>query len=150
MLCENCGKKNVTSIFLPPNEKKLKYLCGECYKKLNSDLELEKFAYSYIKSIKIDSKCNNCGTTFGEFEKSGLFGCSECYNAFKEYINNNVLNLVKEPKFLGKKPNMYYIESEIKNLETMIEICLKNGDLNRATKYGKELDDLKESCYGRL
>ena len=150
MLCENCGKKNVTSIFLPPNQKKLKYLCGECYKKFNADLELERFAYSNAMSIKIDEMCKTCGTTFKEFEKSGLFGCMDCYKAFKEYIDLHILSIFKEKKFLGKKPNVYYIESEIKNLEHLVEICLKNGDLNRATKYGKELDELKDKRYGRL
>ena len=150
MLCENCGKKNATSIFMPPNQNKLKYLCGECYKRYNSDLELEKFAYSGAMSVKIESVCKTCGTTFDEFEKSGLFGCMDCYKAFDEYIKLNILSNFKEKKFLGKKPNAYYIESEIKNLEKLIEICLKNGDLNRATKYGKELDKLKEEQYGRL
>ena len=135
---------------MPPNQTKLKYLCGECYKKLNADLELEKFAHSNASSIKIEEKCKNCGTTFEEFKQSGLFGCSDCYEAFKEYINNNILVNVKEPKFLGKKPNVYYLECEIKNLESMVELCLKNGDLNRATKYGKELDELKDKRYGRL
>ena len=150
MLCENCGKKNVTSIFMPPNETKLKYLCGECYKKLNSDLELEKFAYSNANSVKIDATCKTCGTTYEEFEKTGLFGCMDCYKAFADYINNQIMCMFKNTRFSGKKPNTYYIDCEIKNLEQLIEACLKNGDYNRATRYGKELDELKETRYGRL
>ena len=142
MLCENCGKKDATSIFMPPNSNKLKYLCGACYKKINNDIELEQFVYSETKNIKGDEVCTNCGTSLKEFEKTELFGCSECYKTFYKYIKENFLPLFKEQKYLGKKPNLFYVENEIKNLENLIEICLKNGNLQKATVYGKELEKL--------
>lgn len=150
MLCENCGKKNSTSIFMPPNSKKLLYLCGECYKKLNSDIDLDNLASSEVSKVKIDATCTFCGTTYKEFTKSGLFGCEKCYNAFSQVIQTQFLPMFKEQKYLGKKPNLYYVENEIKNLGQLIEICLKNGDFQRATKYGRELEQLKEEAYGRL
>lgn len=150
MLCENCGNKDATSIFMPTGSNKIKYLCGECYKKLNNDADLDRFAFSQSQNVAIDVVCSNCGTTYKEFEKSGLFGCAECYNAFSEYINKKILPMFKETKYLGRKPNMFYVESEIKNLEQLIEICLKNGNLQKATKYGKELERLKEENYDRL
>ena len=58
--------------------------------------------------------------------------------------------MFKEQKYLGKKPNLFYVEQEIKNLEQLIEICVKNGNLQKATKYGKELEKLKEVYYDRL
>lgn len=150
MLCENCGKKEATSIFMPPNENKIRYLCGECYKKINSENELDLFAYNQTKSILATKVCSNCGLTFSEFEKSGLFGCEDCYKCFDEYIKKYFLQNFKEQKYLGKKPNAFYVESEIKNLENLIEHCLKNGDYQKATIYGKELERLKEDNYGRL
>ena len=150
MLCENCGKKNATSIFMSPNSNKIKYLCGSCYKELNSDVELENFAYTKTMELTKNKVCKSCGTSFSEFEKSGLFGCADCYKTFADYIKNNFLSMFKEQKYLGKKPNLYYVESEIKNLENLIEICLKNGDLQKATKYGKELERIKGENYDRL
>ena len=94
--------------------------------------------------------CNNCGTTYKEFTKSGLFGCAECYKAFNEYINKEFLTLFKNNRYTGRKPNLFYVQSEITNLEQLIEICLKNGDYQRATLYGKELEKLKEESYDRF
>ncbi|MBE7075072.1 MAG: hypothetical protein E7376_03760 [Clostridiales bacterium] len=150
MLCENCGQKDATSIFLSPKSGKIQYLCGKCYRLLNNEVELESFALKEIKQVKFENKCISCGTTFAEFKSSGYFGCEKCYQAFQEYLNTNFLIQFKEQKYLGKKPNAYYIDKQIKELEQLIEICLKNGNLQKATKYGLEVKKLKEESYGKL
>lgn len=150
MLCENCGKKDATSIYMSPKDNKLKYLCGACYRKINNDNELDVLALKEIRDVKLEAKCLNCGETFNEFMSSGLFGCENCYDAFSEYLNNNFLTLFKEKKYLGKKPNAYYVQKQIAELEQMVEICLKNNNLQKATKYGLEIQKLKEQNYGKL
>lgn len=150
MLCENCGTKDATSIFMSPKHNKLLYLCGSCYRKLNNDVELEQFAQSQANLVSLKTVCPNCGETFEEFKSSGLFGCECCYDAFGEYLKNNFLSQFKEQKYLGKKPNAFYIDKQIKELEQMVEICLKNGNLQKATKYGLEIQKLKEQSYGKL
>lgn len=150
MLCENCKKKDATSIFISPQTGKLQYLCGICYRLLNNDVELESLAINETNKIKITAKCNSCGTSFDEFSASGLFGCAECYDTFEEFLNTNFISKFKEQSYLGKKPNAFYVEKQIKELEQMVEICLKNGDLQKATKYGLEIQKLKEQNYGTL
>ena len=150
MVCENCGLKNATSIFMSPKESKLKYLCGACYKKINNDNELENFAYVASKDYEIDATCKNCGLDFEEYKSSKLFGCDNCYYSFSEYLKKDFLQKFKEQKYLGKKPNAFYIRQEIKNLEQLIEACLKNDDYQKATKYGKELEKLKADNYDKL
>lgn len=150
MLCENCNQKDSTSIFVSPKTRQLQYLCGACYRKINNDIELETLALKATKDIKIEAKCNSCGTTFAEFKASGMFGCEECYTAFEDYLKTNFLPLFKEQKYLGKKPNAYYVQKQIKELEQMVEICLKNGNLQKATIYGKEIQKLKEQNYDKL
>lgn len=150
MLCENCGKKDATSIFMSPKDNKLKYLCGNCYRKINNDVELENLALKETNEIKIEEKCLGCGETFAEFMSSGLFGCEQCYDAFSNYLKSNFLNNFNEQKYLGKKPNAYYVQKQIKELEQMVEICLKNGNLQKATKYGIEIKKLKEQNYDKL
>lgn len=150
MLCENCGQKNATSIYMPPNENKLKYLCGACYKKINNDYDLENFAYATAHKVEIESVCKTCGKSYKEFTKTNLFGCENCYVSFNEHIKTKFLPLFKEQKYLGKKPNIFYINQEIKNLEQLIELFLKNGNYQKATMYGKELEMLKAENYDRL
>lgn len=150
MLCENCQIKYATSIFLSPKTQKLTYLCGECYRLLNNDVELDILATSETKSINLELTCKNCGTTFNEFSNSGFFGCEKCYEVFEGYLKQNVLSLFKEDQYLGKKPNLFYIQKQIKQLEQMVEICIKNGNIKKATKYGEEIQKLKEQNYGKL
>ena len=98
MLCELCGQKNATSIFMPPDENKLKYLCGQCYKKLNKDSDLENFVYAATQSCEMDSKCNCCGLSFDELKKTKQFGCENCYKVFKTEVANFLSNF-KEQKY---------------------------------------------------
>ena len=149
MLCENCNQKNATSIYMPPNDTKLKYLCGECYKKINSDKELDNFVYTTTQDVEIDAKCLTCGMLFSDAQKTHLFGCENCYKSFNLHVNN-FLGKFKEQKYLGRKPNVFYIRQEIQNLEHIIEMCLKNGDFQKATKYGIELNKLKADNYDKL
>ena len=42
------------------------------------------------------------------------------------------------------------MKRQIAELEQMVEICLKNNNLQKATKYGLEIQKLKEQNYGKL
>lgn len=150
MLCEHCNKKDATSIFLISQTGKLQYLCGACYRKINNEVELESLAIKETNNIKIEPKCPSCGTTYKEFNMSKMFGCEECYNAFEEFLKSSFLPLFKEQKYFGKKPNAYYVEKQIKELEQMVEICLKNNNFQKATQYGLEIKRLKEQNYDRF
>ena len=150
MVCEDCGKNNAVSIFISHGGANQKYLCQNCYKKCSLNTDIKDIVDLEIDRLNQNKVCNNCGTSFIEFKKSGLFGCENCYETFIDFVNGNILKSFKEKKYYGKKPNIYYIEKEYKNLEQLIEICLKNGDFARATKYSKELERLKEENYGRL
>lgn len=150
MLCENCKIKDATSMAFSDKFNRNVFLCGKCYKNINTDLALDDFANFEANKIKVETKCLNCGTTLNEFNTLGCFGCEKCYISFKDYINNNLLPLFKDKKYDGKKPENYYFSKKIKDLEQMIEICLKNGDFAKATKFGKELSALKEGNYDKL
>ena len=67
-----------------------------------------------------------------------------------KWLRKNRFMKVKEKKYLGKKPNAYYVQKQIAELEQMVEICLKNNNLQKATKYGLEIQKLKEQNYGKL
>lgn len=150
MLCENCQNKDATSIYLSPKTNKLMYLCGACYRKINNDVELESLAIKETSNIAFELKCDVCGETFEELKSSKLLGCENCYNVFKDFLADNFLHMFQEQNYLGKKPNAYYVEKQIKELEQMVEICLKNNNLQKATKYGLEIQKLKEQNYGKL
>ena len=150
MLCVRCSKKDATSIFVTPNSKEIKYLCGECYSLIKSEIEIEKLSTNAVDNVKIEQVCKNCGLTYKELINTSYFGCERCYDTFKSYIEQNIIPNFKNKKYKGKRPNAFYVEKEIKHLQQMVEICLKNNNLQKATEYGKQIQKLKEENYGRL
>lgn len=131
MLCENC-KKNEATIHITKivnGVKREANLCEKCAREkqgleFNSDfLDVgAPFTFQNILSGIVDyisqannidnnaePVCPNCGTTYSEFKKTGLLGCSQCYKNFKQTVMP-IINRVqlssehkgKIPKKLGK------------------------------------------------
>lgn len=49
-----------------------------------------------------DLVCPNCGTTFEGFRKSGLFGCSQCYDAFREKLDPMLRRVQGSTRHIGR------------------------------------------------
>jgi len=149
MICENCKKKEATSIYNLSKQKKIIYLCGGCYRELSNDVALDDFASYETSNVKVNEKCLTCGLTLTDFNKTKTFKCCDCYNHFFKYIKQNVKNFDNK-NHIGKVANSFLIQKEVKNLEQMIELCLKNNDYTRASKYGEQIKKIKEEYYGKF
>lgn len=130
MLCDIC-KKNEATVHITKiiNQDKQEFsICQECAKnmdelKLGGQMNFESpFSFQNILSgimdyvnentksnIIYEPTCNNCGTTYSEFKKHGLLGCSECYANFSstlmpviKRIHGNMDHVGKIPKKSGK------------------------------------------------
>jgi protein arginine kinase activator len=130
MLCENC-KKNEASVHFTRiinGEKKELNICESCAKEADglqmagdmgfgssfSFLNILSGIMDYMGPSQNISKaqvitCKNCGTTYNEFKKYGLLGCSECYKSFSpaitpviKRVQGNLEHVGKIPKKLGK------------------------------------------------
>lgn len=130
MLCENCHKNEANVHFTQIiNGVKQEYnLCEICAKEvqgfsMGSDFGFgPSFSFQNILSGLMDYMsppvqvnkaqelaCKNCGTTFKDFKKNGLLGCSECYETFVQSltpvikrVQGNVEHTGKIPKKMGK------------------------------------------------
>lgn len=126
MLCEIC-KNNEANIHVTKiinGVKQEMNMCEKCARE-NDEFNIDMttpFTFQNIlsgivdymnqgnaKGNALEPVCNNCGTTYGEFKKTGLLGCSKCYETF----NRNLLPIVKRvqlnvdhagkiPKKMGK------------------------------------------------
>lgn len=47
--------------------------------------------------------CPNCGTTFEAFRKSGLFGCSQCYDTFREKLDPVLRRVQGGTRHIGRQ-----------------------------------------------
>ena len=124
MKCQNCGKNeaNIRYTQIINGEKKELALCSECAKKLGIDSEMPDFPINfnsflgdffndYVENNFLPSfentvvKCKNCGMTYDDFIKDGVFGCSECYDTFSNPIDSLLKNLHGTAKHIGRGVN---------------------------------------------
>lgn len=125
MLCENCQKNDATVHFtqIINGKKQEMRLCENCAKELNGfnisdDIGFgHSFSFQNILSGLMDYMgsaapvnkanqlaCKNCGTTYNDFKKYGLLGCSECYKSFSPAINPVIKRVQGNTEHVGKIP----------------------------------------------
>lgn len=126
MLCDKC-KKNQAKINLVKivnGEKHETWLCEECAKNISNmpffeDLGKDGKApfqglltdiltniENTVKDVPKKLVCEQCGLTYDEFEKSGILGCSNCYNVFSNNIKNKLEKSQGKTKHVGKIPKI--------------------------------------------
>jgi len=109
MKCERC-QKNEASILIAQVINGVKtehHLCQVCAAQSGYDFAFKDMVNPFLSSGMLggsifnttggipafggtaprDVVCPECGTTFEEFRKSGLLGCSRCYDAFRERLD---------------------------------------------------------------
>lgn len=89
MLCDKCGKENATIHFteIVNGVKSESNLCASC---ANSENLFTTYKEPFSFLVRTDKAsggiCPSCNTRWAQFNKTGLLGCSECYNAFEELL----------------------------------------------------------------
>ena len=123
MICDECGKPAAVRLTSIVNgEKVTRNLCGECMEDVrksmpNLDLSgLVGILASLIQATKkIDTEdpdeimivCEDCGTTYEQFQKRGLLGCTGCYRAFREPLLVLLQRVHGHTQHVGKRPGAY-------------------------------------------
>jgi len=122
IFCDEC-KKNIATVFLTKisgNEVSRVQLCEECEKRMEETTEaanLIAFLPHIISGMQgMDEQivddvlsselitCEFCGTSFNDFQKIGFLGCSQCYEAFGEALENVIQDFQEAGEHLGKMP----------------------------------------------
>lgn len=123
MKCEKCNEREA-SVYITKivnGEKTEMHLCQECAKEMNAfdDMSLftpagflssffEPFTLNTGSGYAIKEKvCPKCGTTFSDFKTKGYFGCSECYNEFKDALSPIIQRMHGKTRHVGKIPAGY-------------------------------------------
>lgn len=155
MLCDKC-KKNAATYFSTVNingNVTETHLCAECAKEYNT------FNFnSFFGSPKLDDfgfgtnqlKCN-CGYTLNDYIETGLLGCTNCYETFKDYLNQNLIKFQYGVKHVGKTPsdlNEDTTENKIKKLELKLKQAVALEDYEQASELKKQINALKEGEHG--
>ena len=140
MKCQSCGKREATVRYYENiNGKKQElHLCLECSNKLGFNNFADIFSPLFVDN-------------FSEFEddysKTGLFGCPECYNQFKDDLDELFLKIqgknrhvlldnkngkCKEKSEVKTKRKVLTKEEKIQKYKDEIKECIENEDYEKA------------------
>ena len=108
MKCSNCGKNTATITYKQNinGEVTNLNLCESCAHKLGIFNSFENIFSPMILDMDYilpeEIKCKNCGYTLSKYKTTGLFGCGNCYDTFKNEIDNILLKIQGKNRHVGK------------------------------------------------
>lgn len=166
MLCQNCNKKEAT-VHIVKNingSKSEIHLCDECAKQQDINLNvpfgiqepmsiqnlLESF-FDMMGGIAPQSlstrTCPVCNMSFEDFKRTGMFGCSNCYNTFKreampviKRIHGNIQHTGKIP---GRSGSEMKKKREIEMLKEELKAAISNEEYEKAAELRDKIRDLE-------
>lgn len=99
MKCQKCGKNIATvhTVTIVNGVKDEQYLCSECAndKKLDMSFSFPSVNDFFKEFVNSDTSlaeeklhCLSCGCSYDEFRNTGLMGCPECYDSFRNRLSS--------------------------------------------------------------
>ena len=160
MLCEKCRKnKAIIHVVKIVNGKKSEaMLCEKCARELSSmplreaisnkdnsifENKSKDFFSMFEKDNKFEVICKRCGTTYGEVEKTGKVGCSECYDSFRESLVDKVKEVQGYDEHVGKMPegekNKVINSKKVNELKEELEKAIVKEEYEKAAAIRDEI-----------
>lgn len=149
MLCENCGKRPAQKFIRNVDGKEVVVeLCPVCFRTLYAKKPGTTFTSLMGTPAREDAACPVCGTTFGEFRRTGLLGCAGCYDAFREELTSTVRGIQGKLRHTGKRPEAHTEEdydrmrayvSQRELLREQAEEAMRRHDFVTARRLQQEL-----------
>lgn len=108
MKCSNCGKNNANVSFNQNinGEVTNLHLCEECAHKLGIFNSFDDIFSPMIMDLDFmlpeEIKCKNCGYTLSKYKSTGLFGCDNCYNTFKNEVDRILKTIQGKNRHVGR------------------------------------------------
>ena len=92
--------------------------------------------------------CKNCGTSLDDFLTTGFVGCANCYNTFRDYLQEFVLDIHGRSMHKGKVPKVEASKAakrrEIERLKKLEESAASNKNYIMAEQYKNQIIVLEE------
>jgi len=162
MICEKCNKNEATVhiVKIINGVKSEVRLCERCAADisdipLNSSFEnfegfplqsilggMADYFYKNSKTqLQTDIYCKRCGMAYNEFKKTGLLGCSDCYENFSKSLNPIIKRVQGDVEHLGKIPEKSGKEIDGKNNIIKLKEELQKAILSEEYEKAAEIRD---------
>lgn len=172
MICQECNQRPAALHFtkIINGEKTEVHLCEKCAQEkgemfifngesgftfnnllaglLNIDPNFQKPSQSPFHQDEI-LQCDSCSMTFPQFLKVGRFGCSQCYETFKEQLipvlrrlhSGNWTHNGKIPKRIGGD---IYLRKQIEELKSNLKDSIAKEEFEKAAEIRDEIRKLEK------
>jgi len=168
MKCQRCNERDA-SIHLTKivnGDKNEVYLCEECARETgqlpfagNNPFAFQNLLKGLInpdispyEEYQKDYKCDNCGLTYNDFSKNGLFGCSECYKAFSNKLDPILKRIHGNNRHNGKVPKRrggtLRVKREIRELRQDMQNSVNKEDFEKAAEIRDKIKNLEDQING--
>ena len=170
MLCPECGQRPATLHFTKIiNGKKSEYhLCEVCAQEKEEYLPGQDSGFSFhqllsgLLNFDFDTgspnsssvvqpqtlRCQSCGMTYKQFSKLGRFGCSDCYDTFREYLDPIFRKMHGHTIHRGKIPSRTQgelkIRRELETLKQELERLIQTEEFEKAAEVRDKIRDLQK------
>lgn len=97
-----------------------------------------------------DLKCPKCQWTLKALRQTGRVGCPECYNVFREVIQNALENMHRGKLHVGKRPGNKGADKssslmlELMNLQKELDEVIQREEYEKAAELRDKINMLKE------
>ncbi len=154
MLCEECGKNQAEVLMttVVNGQSATRHLCRECLKKYQAgDLQALLAAILSAMAGKLqepdeetpDIICPKCGETYAEFQKTGMLGCAECYQAFRKELAPVITRVQGRSQHAGRRPPVSEEEqarqTKMEELRSLMEAAVAEENFEEAARLRDEL-----------
>ena len=154
MLCEECGKNQAEVVMttVVNGQSATRHLCRECLKKYQAG-DLQALLGAILSTIagKLqeadeeapDIVCPKCGETYAEFQKTGMLGCAECYQAFRKELAPVINRVQGRTQHAGRRPPVSEEEqarqTRMEELRSLMEAAVAEENFEEAARLRDEL-----------
>lgn len=131
MQCDICHKKKATVHLteIVDDQMSEMHLCENCAKEKSVQMEqqfgladllagLSDFGPPVKEKKEVETKCENCGTTYEDFRKFGRMGCGKCYSSFRSHLSTLLKKIHGSNKHTGKRPKNFVEPKEEKTIDS--------------------------------
>lgn len=150
MLCQKCHKNNATIKIVKNINGNVteQYLCQECangeeigFYDFTKDNPFNSLFNIFSPSTPADFSCKTCGTSYAEFERTGKFGCADCYLKFEGNLDSIFKNIHGNNAHTGKLPKRCGGELKLKKQKESLKSLLQKAILEENYEEAARLRD---------
>ncbi|WP_333861700.1 UvrB/UvrC motif-containing protein [Clostridium sp.] len=122
-LCEKCAKEKGELSFVPS----IDFVSSFGFQNILSGIMDYMSSGNNEQYKTFDIRCKNCNTSYSEFKKKGLVGCSECYKNFANILEPIIKRVQANLDHTGKVP-----KKTGRNIIEKKNLLKLKGDLQKA------------------